>query len=63
MHAQHKLPYASAITWTLCGRHVERRTIAAFEEGVTCKACQKAIEWSREAEERGKSNNRTTKGH
>jgi hypothetical protein len=53
MHAQLKLSYESPTVWTKCGRHLEDQSgIAAFEEGITCKACLAAIEWSRENEVR-----------
>jgi hypothetical protein len=49
LHAQRKLPYDSPTIWTKCGRYLESLSgIAAFEEGVTCKACRAAIEWDRE---------------
>jgi hypothetical protein len=52
MHAQRTRPYEIAgVAWTLCLRTVGLDQIAAFEDGVTCRSCQKAIAFNRESEE------------
>lgn len=52
MHSKRHLSYDDQTTgpvWTLCFRHAPQDQIAAFREGVTCKNCVKALEWSDEA--------------
>lgn len=53
MHALRKLAWLpdEQNNWTRCLRHVDRKQIAAFDEGVTCLNCLTAIDFDKECAE------------